>query len=142
MPDSKFGWNELIGFREYDVFKRCKCIVTILLLTPLSKVWRNLNTWVSIFFFNCLGLVIFCYLYLQNGVVTRYQILFLSSMQSFPSFILTYISANYMEVTTFVSMQNLMIRNFNLGNQVPTSHGPLRKIWSMFYTVNFLAELF
>ena len=47
-------------------------------------------------------------------------------MQSFPSFILTYISANYKEVTTFVSMQ--IETNLRLRSTQRPFHGPLKNI--------------
>ena len=48
MLDAKFGWNEHIGFKEYDVFKRRQCILTFLLLSPLALVRTDLKTWVEI----------------------------------------------------------------------------------------------
>ena len=62
----------------------------------------------------------------------------LSSMQNFSSFILSHFYANYKEVSTFVSMQleTYLIQLEQLSPSAP-SHGPLWRISSIFYTINF-----
>ena len=106
----KFGWNSLIGFREYDVYKRGQYILTILFISPRTSLNRlefslSMNTswhWSE----NCLCLVFCYYLHLQNGVVSV-------TKDSFHAeFILIYISASFVSMQFETHLQPTLICNY------------------------------